>query len=405
MKNKNKRAYCLICLISIVLLAVQCVPVYAETIMLNSETYELVSTSTPDIGIGLDSSEEYYVMNAKSGKLLSVKTLSDENGTEIVMRDRYDTTNRQWSITSPYTSSAMLVFVDSPTGKVLNATDTGVTLNSGIYSGPQLLCVERVDTENYEGLYTIKVLGGKYLSQATSGTGVCLVSTLNEYSYWSFMSAEKRGADIFSFSNPSYDSTANDDVFVELMDVLTYDGNAPVNGTASQAYTQLSEYDDVFIFRGHGMPGVIAFRDLENKTKSRIAVNSSVSNSSSIEHEYIDSLDDNALSKARCVMYIGCNTGVDTSNDYNLVDVTYEKGAQFVLGTTQTVHTNMSNAFLYSFLESTSRGMSVGESIEAGIIAGGLNPSYPDNRYPVYYVGDTKQYLSFTTATGVFDEE
>lgn len=83
---------------------------------------------------------------------------------------------------------------------------------------------------------------------------------------------------------------------------------------------------------------------------------------------------------------------------YDLLSSTYDKGAQFVLGTSQTVYTPDSNAFLKGFLEALNDNSNVISCIQAGIESAGNNVLYEDGsrgQYPIVYVGDTIQYLNY----------
>lgn len=91
----------------------------------------------------------------------------------------------------------------------------------------------------------------------------------------------------------------------------------------------------------------------------------------------------------RCVLYLGCSTGLDYSHStgiYNLVDATFEKGAHFVLGTTDTVNVAISNAFLEGFLSKIDDNGSILECISEGLSR--------SEGYPITYRGDTSQYLN-----------
>lgn len=209
------------------------------------------------------------------------------------------------------------------------------------------------------------------------------------------MAVEKKYADLFSFKYSGYDSTENNALYDDTFTDLGYDTySSLVNKTPAKAYSYLCYSDDVFVFRGHGGAGRITFYDENGACLGRIAVNSYVcSNSNS---RYIESCSKNRLASLRCVLYIGCSTGVDyvhSSVPYNLVDSTFEKGADFVLGTTETVYTSDSNAFLNGFLTELSTSQSnIYTCVQKGVIKAG-NVSSESGSYPLYYVGDFLQYL------------
>ena len=109
-----------------------------------------------------------------------------------------------------------------------------------------------------------------------------------------------------------------------------------------------------------------------------------------------ESIIDNSLADARCVMYIGCSTACPTDDPDNLVNMTYSKGAHFVLGTTETVYTPDSDDFLEGFLEKLNSNGNIAECIERGLVkAGDLRLSNGMlGSYPITYVGDVNQYLN-----------
>lgn len=155
------------------------------------------------------------------------------------------------------------------------------------------------------------------------------------------------------------------------------------------AYSKLCNYDDVFVFRGHGTEGLIGFYDSNGSYTGAIAVNSYVYSNSN--NRYIDSCSKNQLASLRCVIYLGCKTGADylhSTGTYNLVDSTFNKGAHFVLGTTQNVTTGASNAFLEGFLDELKE--------HNGDLLSCINQGLMSSRgYPIIYVGDGVQYLNW----------
>lgn len=155
----------------------------------------------------------------------------------------------------------------------------------------------------------------------------------------------------------------------------------------------------MFVSRGHGNAGIISFYDSDSVCTGALAVNSSVCNRYPVgdDRAYIDAIEKNGFASLRMVLYIGCSTGVDITvggRTYNLVDSTFEKGAHFVLGTTETVYTPDSNAFLEGFLSELLKNQSdIYTCIQSGVAKAGTVPS-ESGSYPLYYVGDSCQYLN-----------
>lgn len=63
------------------------------------------------------------------------------------------------------------------------------------------------------------------------------------------------------------------------------------------------------------------------------------------DRHYIDELPYNSLASLRCALYLECSTAVSLQMErtVNLLSATFDKGAHFVLGTTDTVFTNNSD--------------------------------------------------------------
>ena len=235
----------------------------------------------------------------------------------------------------------------------------------------------------------------------------------SEYSNSSYrpyvvMTYDKNEAAIFSFDYSGFDTTANNSLFNSTFSTLDYNVySSYVNSTASVAFSHLVNYDEVFVFRGHGNAGLIGFRDDNGNSTGAIAVNSAVCNQYDVgsDRKYIDSIATNGLASTKAVLYLGCSTGKDItigSTTYNLVYATYNKGANFVLGTTQTVHTRNSNAFLRGFLNEAANGGSIAECKQSGIEEAGtrvpiVDPNTGDNilgTYPIVCVGNENQFFN-----------
>lgn len=105
-----------------------------------------------------------------------------------------------------------------------------------------------------------------------------------------------------------------------------------------------------------------------------------------------------ALAKARCVLYLGCDTGSDYSlggTDYNLVDATFEQGAHFVLGFTQTVVDADVDDFIEGFLLALSsfNDCTIEDCINMANDNVAIDPTNDPLGMPIYVRGDKYQYL------------
>lgn len=279
--------------------------------------------------------------------------------------------------------------------------------------------IGRVRNGLYQGLYFIMV-ANQYLSMNSSGT-LTLSTSPTQYSYWSFMPVEKGWAELYSFvysaqdadgKTDDYDSTANNNLFKSVLNSMGYSDNRAVVNSDSQTLYNRLQVNDILVFRGHGAPGVIGFYDGDGESLGCVTAHSLVYTGDNNDYK-LSVLPSNSLANLRCVMYIGCNTGVPYELEYsstpfsvNLVDVTFDKGAHFVLGTTKTIYTPGANAWFLAFLEAIQSG----ESIEDACIAADDQVEYMEVSYekddgtevktlewglPTYCRGDGNQYLSF----------
>ena len=110
------------------------------------------------------------------------------------------------------------------------------------------------------------------------------------------------------------------------------------------------------------------------------------------------------MASLRVVLYLGCLTGTSLTvggSTYNLVEATFHKGAHFVLGTPIVAPLSTPTQFLSGFLNATYDGQNnVATCINGGVSWVGDIPDRDNNgnliyyQFPVYYTGDTAQYLS-----------
>lgn len=353
--------------------------------------------------VGIQDDTNYYIMNRNSLRYISLETASDVQGTNVFTRVRSTSTLSQWKTEKQTDGSFQLINEYSPTGKVLNANGTNINIYADSNAATSKFEICRVVSSNYKGLYVI--IYGSYFVAQDSNYNVYLTSTISENILWSFMAVEKGNADIYSFDywytkkgeQRHFDTTGNNVLFESTMNLFGYSSSSYTNPAPAIAFADLRT-NDIFVFRGHGEAGRVEFYTTGNNLVGRIVAHSDM-NFSGTSHYYINNLLDNELCKSRCVLYLGCSTGVSYTvgvNKYNLVDATYEKGAHFVLGTTETVYTSDSNDFLKGFLEKMNAGGNVEECVQQGIQQAGNDVSLSGGEtgnYPIIYVGDTYQYL------------
>ena len=109
-----------------------------------------------------------------------------------------------------------------------------------------------------------------------------------------------------------------------------------------------------------------------------------------INQYYAFDLDENALCLSRCIIYLGDDTGT-SMNGYNLVDITYEKGAHYVLGVQGTISAAAKNAWLGAFLDAINSGNTINSAVEMANLAA----SRLDSTFTTYSRGDGDQVLNF----------
>ncbi len=351
--------------------------------------------------VGITNNTVYYIMNVNSQRFLSLESASDSNSTNVYTRARSTSTLSRWKVEKQSNATYQLVSSYSSSGKVLNASGTNINIYTDNNSTNQKFSIYRVNSGVYEGSYCI--MYKQYYVAQDSNYNVYLTTSYSNSAIWSFIPYAKGDAEIFSFNHNGFNTTGNNALFCTVLGNLAYDDFAWTNGSASTAYGSMRNTDSVFVFRGHGNAGLIAFQDSSGVSTGAISVNAAICSRYSVgtNRRYIENLSKNELSKLRAVLYIGCSTGetiVDGGEEYDLLTSTYKKGAKFVLGTNQTVYTRDSNAFLEGFLKALSENKNIYSCIQDGLVEAGDQVLHEDGtlgRYPVEYIGDVMQYLNY----------
>lgn len=366
--------------------------------------------------IGIKDNTAYYIMNYSSNRYLSLETASDTNLTNVYTRERSTSTLSQWKTEKQADGTFQLISVYSPTGKALDATGTNIDIYTDTGGSYLKFTIYRINSGIYKGLYYIRY-GNYYVAQDADYNVYLTATSYSPSVVWSFMAVNQRDAELFCHDyyytddgiNRHFDTSANKSYFKIILNGLGYSSYSYVNPSAATAYGYLRYNDDVFVSTGHGGPGIISFSIDGNVSTGAIAVNSSVASRYNVgsDRQYINSLANNELAQARCVIYLGCNTGKSitlTGTTYNLVDATFAKGAHFVLGTTETLYTTQTNNWLTYFLDAIAAGLSISQAMvransELGTIivpydkADGTEGEKNVYGLPSYYCGDTIQYL------------
>lgn len=374
---------------------------------ISTDTYVVGVTVTDDTGIV--EGEEYFIMSANSKRLLSLSSSSDSHGNTIVTSSRTNSSIKKWRVNE--TSDGIYAFESlySTTGKSIGVySDMSVILFSSPSSPFSDFEIIRATIygQDLDGLYLIKQ-GEYYLGSNSSGS-VYVTTTPNINCFWSFFRVDKREADLYYFYFPDssrdsgyYDTSTNVSQYTTTMNNIGYRPYSFKNWNPRGALNSMVLNDDIFIFRGHGNSGFIAFYNDSGTSTGHLVCSTRYTNSS---HANVNSLPTNALASVRCVMYIGCKTGI-SYNGANLVDETFARGAHFVFGATQVVVTEDNDEWLKLFLEELNSGKNIETALENAtdskntttiVLTTSSGSEYTTEYpgYPSYYVGDIKQYLS-----------
>ena len=163
------------------------------------------------------------------------------------------------------------------------------------------------------------------------------------------------------------------------------------NGSASSVYSSIQS-GKVFFYHGHGAPGMLTLYDANGYYNGNLV---SHSYQATDPKDYnLGGLGATALSSEKCVLYIGCNTGVSVTNTmgtFNLVSITVSKGAGFALGTKRTTYVGENSMFLDKFWIAANKGKTIDECIEFACVKPG---QYGLKREDLYYVGNLSQKLN-----------
>lgn len=345
-----------------------------------------VYAGTSDLA-GLESGTTYLIRNVSTGNYLDVQGGTDKNGQNVIVYSYLGGNNQKWKLNrvSGYTYQFVSRLSSS---RVMDVNSSNIDIWDNNYGSDQKFTLSR----NTDGTYYIKN-GLKYVTVIDGNKNVGL-STSSSYAKWSFDEVTRGDADIYGFNykdgefllwDSIYDSTGSFSKFKSGFNSAGFNTYAFTNLTASTAFKYMKS-DSVWVFRGHGYytnekEGVpmasIAFIGSDGKKHS--GDNAAITANSSIMSGYaINDLEANALSSAKCIMYIGCGTAesyYDGTQSYNLVSATYKKGAHFVLGTTDSVYTSAATDWTINFsTRASTTGATISECLSyASYFIGGVS--------------------------------
>lgn len=367
---------------------------------------------------GLRDETQYYIMNYDTSYLLSLELFTDTDYTNVCTRQRASYPASMWTLEEQNDGRFQLINGISTTGKVLHVSGSNLdTYYLDIYTDlntdNEKFTIYRIPSGTYAGLYYIQY--GTYFVSQDESNNIILTTSPSNKSIWSFFATQPGYADIFShdyhYTDASnvehhFDTSVNDALFnLILGSALGYTANATTNGAATNAFNTLSRNNQqIFVFRGHGEAGILGFFEEGNISTGGIYADEAIQNVYIVgtDRQFISDLSHNALTDLRCVLYLGCNTGGDITQNgitYNSVNVTFEKGAHFVLGTTASINNSQGNSWLKFFLNHINNGESIGEALDnANDEFGSFTLTNEDGTVtnidglPIYYIGDDRQY-------------
>ena len=344
--------------------------------------------------IGLDDGKNYYIMNASSQRLLAPETNTSGVYSNVYAEMCSWSMKQRWTIHK--LSDGRFTVESDFAGSDISLHVSGTNIETdGLFASDDSFKfnIYRIDTGSCQGLYRI-MYGNKFVSE-NSNNNVYLSDSESTASYWSFMPVDAGYADIFDFQNPSENFTGATANALDVLDSLGYTARQQTNKRHDDAFSLLTNTDDIFIFQGHGDDTThsIKFTDDDGNVYGYIEAYHTTNTDTS---KSLLTCTNNELSNLRCVLYIGCSTAYELSNNarvYNLTKTTYELGAHFVLGTTESVFTRECNIFLEAFLEYSEAGFNIGESVSYAIEQA-ANDIYSEEYFPVQCYGDTYQKLN-----------
>lgn len=367
---------------------------------------------------GLKTGKQYHIMNYETKRLLSLESFTDVDSTNVCTRVRSNLYSSRWTLEEQNDGRFQLINGNSSTGKVLHVSGSNVDIYTDNNTESEKFIIYRLNSGIYAGLYYFRY--GSYFVAQDDNNNVYLTSSPSNKAIWSFSLVAAGYANIYSHDYyytdeddllRHFETDTNNTYFTSTFGTnLGYTSSAEINVMSNNAYDALCRNNQqIFAFMGHGGPGRIAFNGEDAVSNGRIMADPGMWTLTN--HYYISDCSDNQLNSLRCVLYLGCSTGVDyVTNDnvtYNLVDSTYEKGAHFVLGTTETLYTGQINDWMKYFLDYVNAGCSVGEActkanLDLGTIlvptgevdAAGENIHKEADGLPTYKVGDEIQYLN-----------
>lgn len=381
--------------------------------LLSSSSISSFASNSNSRGKGLIDGEQYYIYGYYNGYTYFVHS---EYGSVANMADVCITQHNIFVDQSPWNDSRYMWMLEKQSDgtyliEILNEkylkvkNDGSIIIHHYIGGDEYKFDICRVDEGPWQGSYTIKN-GNKYLSRNYEfGTSWALLDTPTECSYWTFMAAEKGAAEYYGYENGDFNTATpeyrlNGKTIAEYFYSMDYYESVYTWPIRSDIILEYLPEFDISIFTGQGAAGHI-ITDPNATYDSMIMADYELT--SGYGQQYIGDFFSNDLARSRCIIYASSysgNSAIGNDGDmYNLVDVTYNRGAHFVLGFKCNMPGNLINQWMLRFWAHINDNCSIRTSIILACYATGLydNELSGDEQFDryIYYRGDWNQYLHF----------
>ncbi len=266
-----------------------------------------------------DSDGYYKILSVKSGLALSVEIESTDDDEEALIQEVYADLNRQkWKIST------------SASGALILRPKSGVELSDDwcMCAGDQFMNIT-------DGL---NVEQNIYNNDDNYKDEWCFMNLLTDSFHSTFIAIPDE--------NHTPHDISFDSVHASLRDIGYNTNRRFTSVTAAQCLSFLST-SEIFYSRSHGTVSSIQLND-EHLTIS-----------------LINSLEENALSNCKLVLYGACNTGQGGVGANNLVNATHAKGATTVIGFKSIIYCNEMNMWAIAFFEAIAEGENIDDACSA----------------------------------------
>lgn len=321
--------------------------------------------ASPDTmeNIGIVDNAQYYIKNKKSLHYLTANGTGDN--ASITQSAWTGANNQKWTLV-PYDEEYYKLKPANATSKVLDtASNDYMRLYTSNNSSGQLFKFIR----NWDGSYQIVTKSsddesGLKVANDSPISGSSVIHSTHSLNWvksddWTLEQVDKGYAEVFTFTKQDYgiDTSKYAPDMLELLEDMGYWAYSYVDVHARIAYDLMST-EDVFIFSGHGGNGYLFFREDPSSEYNGILT------ARNTTYPAISAKPHNDLARMRAAVFAGCSTGADDGVDdaelaCNLVGITYQRGAHFVLGRPETVAYPIDDFWVQKFLYYCTEGYTV----------------------------------------------